>query len=185
MEKSKLYTGTGDAGTTSLVGGQRVAKDGLRLEAYGTVDEFSAHLGLLTGSPESSVAICALLTGIQNKLFNIGAYLATAGEPALKPEPQGLSQDDIKVTEQAIDAIDAGVPKLNAFILPAGTPAACQAHIARTVCRRAERCIVRLSREEYVSPLVLTYFNRLSDLLFALARSYNHAAGRPETTWHP
>lgn len=183
MEKSKLYTGTGDKGTTSLVGGQRVAKDGLRLEAYGTVDEFSAHLGLLTGSKESSVAVCALLLGIQNKLFNIGAYLATAGVEGTKPDPRGLTDDDIKVVEQGIDAIDGGLPKLSAFILPGGTRAAVEAHIARTVCRRAERCIVRLTREEYVSPLVLTYFNRISDLLFALSRHYNYAAGVPETTW--
>ncbi|MBP3298062.1 MAG: cob(I)yrinic acid a,c-diamide adenosyltransferase [Muribaculaceae bacterium] len=183
MEKSKLYTRTGDTGTTSLVGGQRAQKDDVRLEAYGTVDEFSAHLGLLLANDTNEIAIQSILRNILNRLFNVGAYLATAPEPGTEPQPQGLTDDDVKEIEQAIDALDAQTPKVNSFVLPAGTEAASQAHIARTVCRRAERRIVALSRTSYVAPIVLTYFNRLSDFLFILARFYNFQAGIAETLW--
>lgn len=183
MEKSKLYTGTGDAGSTSLVGGQRIGKDDLRLEAYGTIDEFSSHLGLLLALPGASVAVAAQLTHIQNKLFNLGAYLATAPEPDTQPQPWGLTEEDCRDIEEGIDALDAQVPKVNAFILPGGVQAAAQAHVARTVCRRAERHIVALSRTSYVSPIVLRYLNRLSDFLFILARAYNYNAGKEDILW--
>lgn len=183
MEKSKLYTGTGDAGTTSLVGGQRAPKDDIRLEAYGTIDEFSSQLGVLQACADSPLAISAQLSRIQNKLFNLGAYLATAPEPGTEPQPYGLTEEDIKDIEEGIDALDAEVPKINAFILPGGTLASAQAHVARTVCRRAERHVVALSRHSYVSPIVLRYLNRLSDWLFILARAYNHNAGVEDVIW--
>lgn len=183
MEKSKLYTGTGDAGTTSLVGGQRAEKDDIRLEAYGTIDELSSHLGLLLATSDSSIAVQAQLRHIQNKLFNIGAYLATKPEPGAKPEPAGLGAEDIKDLEEGIDALDAEVPKAKAFILPGGTVGSAQAHVARTVCRRAERHIVSLARQSYVSPTLLTYINRLSDFLFILARAYNFNAQVEDYIW--
>lgn len=183
MEKSRLYTGTGDAGTTSLVGGTRVDKDDIRLETYGTVDELSSHIGLLLALADSSTAIQAQLRHIQDKLFYVGAYLATRPLPGTQPEPQGLGTEDIEDIEKAIDALDAEVPKANAFILPGGTVAAAQAHIARTVCRRAERHTVTLSRTSYVSPTLLRYLNRLSDFLFILARAYNYAAQVEDRIW--
>ena len=183
MEKSRLYTGTGDKGDTSLVGGQRVGKDSVRLEAYGTVDEFSAHIGVLDALPHNEAAVKSLFRNIQNRLFNIGAYLATGPEKDTHPEPYGLSDDDIREIEEAIDALDASVPKIRGFVLPGGCEASAQAHVTRTVCRRAERRIIALSREAYVSPLVVRYFNRLSDFLFILARSYNVRAGVDELTW--
>lgn len=183
MEKSRLYTGTGDKGTTSLVGGQRVGKDSVRLEAYGTLDEFSSHLGIVEALEANDDALRTLLRNIQNRLFNIGAYLATEPAPGEKPEPFGLSQDHCREIEEAIDALDAAVPKIKSFVLPGGCMASAQAHVARTVCRRAERRIVALARESWVSPLVLTYFNRLSDFLFILSRWYNFRAGVQEIVW--
>lgn len=185
MTKSQLYTGTGDAGTTSLVGGKRIKKNSTRLEAYGTVDEFSAHLGLLSTFEANPLAIQSLLSAVQNRLFDVGAYLATDVEPGATPSIKGLSEEDITDIEHAIDALDEQVPKANAFVLPGGTRASAEAHIARTVCRRAERRILAIADESYVDPLVLRYFNRLSDWLFILSRYYNHAAGVAETTWHP
>ena len=173
MEKSKLYTGTGDAGTTSLVGGRRVGKDDIRLDTYGTVDELNSHIGLLLAGGDSVVAVASQLRHIQNKLFNLGAYLATQPAVGATPQPEGLGEEDIKELEEGIDALDAEVPKLNAFVLPGGTVSAARAHVARCVCRRAERLAVALSRDSYVSPLALRYLNRLSDFLFILARSYN------------
>lgn len=183
MQKSNLYTGTGDAGTTSLVGGTRIAKDDIRLEAYGTIDEFSSHLGLVYADTISHADISAQLKRIQNKLFNVGAYLATCPNPGAEPEPYGLDGEEIKRMEGWIDALDAEVPKANAFILPGGTMAAAHAHVARTVCRRAERCIIRLARNSFISPIVLKYVNRLSDYLFILARVCNHRAGVQDCIW--
>lgn len=185
MEKSKLYTGTGDSGTTSLVGGKRASKSSVRLEAYGTVDEFSSHLGLLAALPCDTVAVNSLLTAVQNRLFDVGAYLATENEQGVNPPIKGLSEADVEEVEQAIDALDDMVPKTGAFVLPGGTQASAQAQIARTVCRRAERRIVALAQEAYVDPLVLRYINRLSDWLFILARYYNLQAGVPDVTWTP
>ena len=183
MEKSNLYTGTGDAGMTSLVGGKRISKDDIRIEAYGTIDELSSMLGLLLAISDSSIAVQAQLRHIQNKLFNIGAYLATQPVPDTEPQPHGLTVEDIKDLEEGIDALDAEVPKANAFILPGGTVGAAQAHVARTVCRRAERHIIKLGRESYVSPILLKYINRLSDFLFILARAYNFNAGVEDSIW--
>ena len=184
MEKSMLYTGTGDAGMTSLVGGKRAPKNCTRLEAYGTVDEFSSHLGLQITFEANSAAVRALLTAVQHRLFSVGAYLATDVEPGTEPRITGLTEADIKEIEQSIDALDAEVPKVHAFVLPGGTRDSAEAHITRTVCRRAERRILALAAESYVDPLVLSYFNRLSDWLFILARYYNYRSGVAEITWH-
>lgn len=183
MKKSNLYTGTGDAGTTSLVGGARTTKDDIRLEAYGTIDELNSHIGLLLSLPGSSIAVASQLRHIQNKLFNLGAYLATQPADGDKPDPQGLTAEDIKDLEEGIDALDAEVPKANAFILPGGTQASAQAHVARTVCRRAERHMVALQANSYVSPIAMTYVNRLSDFLFILARAYNFNAQVEDYIW--
>lgn len=183
MAKSALYTGTGDAGTTSLVGGTRIKKTAARIEAYGTVDEFSSHLGLLASFDSNTVAIKSELLAIQNRLFDIGAYLATEVKIGETPAITTLTPEDIEDVEHAVDALDDEVPKAHAFILPGGTRRASEAHIARTVCRRAERRILALAEESYVDPLVIKYMNRLSDYLFILARYYNLAAGQPDLTW--
>lgn len=184
MKKSNLYTGTGDSGTTSLIGGTRVPKDSARLEAYGTLDEFSSHLGLIEALPETPHSLKEILQKIQNKLFSIGAYLATpATEKNPQPQPVGLSENDIAYLEKSIDAIDQSLKPMKCFILPGGTVQSAQAHIARTVCRRAERRIVTLSTQTYVSPLVIKYLNRLSDLLFAIARLYNSLLGCEDIPW--
>lgn len=179
--KSVLYTATGDGGTTSLVGGTRIEKESPRLEAYGTLDELNAHIGVvdsLIDNPE----IKASLHAIQNILFDIGAYLATpAGSPYLNPHP--ADEERIKALERLIDRTDAAVPAARNFVLPGGTQASAQAHVARTVCRRAERRILALSRLEAVAPEVLVFINRLSDYLFALARHLNYDAGKEEILW--
>ncbi len=184
MEKSRLYTRTGDKGTTSLVGGQRIQKDSSRIEAYGTIDEFSAHLGLLPTFPVTPKEVTTLLLKIQNTLFNVGCYLATAPTPSdPEPQPFGLTAADQEEIERAIDTLDSRVPKINQFVLPGGSPESAHAHICRTICRRAERRILTLAHQEYVSPLVIAYINRLSDLLFILARYYNHLTQTLELTW--
>lgn len=184
MQKSTLYTGTGDKGLTSLVGGQRVAKNSARLEAYGTIDELSAFLGVVLSHPTCPDHIKTLLLGIQNKMFNIGAYLATLSTPDNPADLYGLDADDIRALEQQIDTLDAETPPVRAFVLPGGSPLAAHAHVARTVCRRAERRIYDLAQTETVSPVVTRYINRLSDLLFIMARYFNHITHTPEITWH-
>lgn len=179
MKKSALYTRTGDQGTTSLVGGQRISKSSSRLEAYGTVDELNSHLGLLRAQLEDAEQN-VLLERVQCRLFDIGSHLACdpQGEITL---PCGIDADEIAVIEKAIDQIDNQVPPMKSFILPAGCLSACQAHVARTVARRAERRIIALG--ETVDPLAIAYINRLSDYLFALARLCNHLEGIADTPW--
>lgn len=193
MMKSNLYTRTGDLGTTSLVGGSRIRKDSVRLEAYGTVDEFSSFLGCVLSDPGCPPDEKAFMLLIQNMLFNLGGYLACesvsaarqiADEDAERHKAWGLSQDILAEMERHIDMLDEATPKVNAFVLPGGTPLSAKAHVARTVCRRAERRILTLSSVEYVDPLLISYFNRLSDYLFILARYLNHKAGVEEITWH-
>ena len=179
--KSVLYTATGDRGTTSLVGGTRIEKENPRLEAYGTLDELSAHIGVVD-SLITDTEVKASLHAIQNILFDIGAYLATPPDsPYLNPHPAG--EERIKALERLIDRTDAAVPPARNFVLPGGTPAAAQAHVARTVCRRAERRILALSRLEAVAPEVMVFINRLSDYLFALARRLHYDAGNDEILW--
>lgn len=184
MKKSSLYTRTGDHGQTSLVGGERVSKCCDRLEAYGTIDELNSHIGLLRSLLTDS-ADSALLLDVQNVLFVVGSHLAT-DTTATDLRPQSIVTDAmIEALEQAIDRTDAALPRLHAFVLPGGTKAAAQAHIARTVCRRAERCILRVAAECPVDSRVTAYVNRLSDLLFALARKQNIDAHEAETLWLP
>lgn len=183
MKKSNLYTGTGDRGTTSLVGGTRISKTDTRLEAYGTVDEFSATLALVLTHPQCPVEIADFLRHIQNTLFNLGAYLAT-DSPADNPATlYGLDDDDIQRIEANIDRLDSLTPPVNAFVLPGGTQLSAQAHLARTVCRRAERRIIALDQIQNVDTRVLRYMNRLSDYLFILSRYFNHIAGIKELIW--
>ncbi len=181
--KSMLYTRTGDTGETSLVGGQRVAKDSLRLESYGTVDELSSQLGVVAAAQGVSDEVKGQLQQIQNELFNIGGYLATAPGDAEPPCPSLEGGAMIQDLEGWIDALDEQTPKIRAFVLPGGHPAAALTHVARTVCRRAERNILALSRKEYVDPAVIRFVNRLSDYLFAAARYINFTNGVAEIVW--
>lgn len=181
----KIYTRTGDAGTTSLVGGKRVSKDSARLEAYGTVDELNSHLGLLISLPATDTPSATFLTQIQNRLFDLGAYLATDNADNPDLTPRGITQDQIRAIETEIDRLTPDLPPLNSFIIPGGTTAAAQANIARTVCRRAERRLITLSHTTPVSPLATSYLNRLSDYLFTLGRHLNAIAGQPEKPWQP
>ena len=178
----KIYTTTGDQGKTALIGGRRVWKDDLRIDAYGTVDELNAALGVVRCEPLEE-AVAELLQGIQSDLFDIGAELASPD-----PETAGVSfdrPDRVAILEAAIDNYDATLPALKNFVLPAGTRAAALLHVARTTCRRSERRIVVLLREHpgRISQATIEYLNRLSDLLFVLARSSNHQAGIQDTLW--
>lgn len=181
MKKSILYTRTGDAGKTSLVNGVRVPKNSPRVNAYGTLDELNAHIGLVQSHTVSlDNFVNESLLRISNMLFNIGSYLANSSEEAVP----SLSDDDITSLEHDIDTLDSMLPPLKLFVLPGGSVGASHAHVARTVCRRAEREIWSLVETgAAVSPLVTTYVNRLSDYLFALARYINHVTGTPEVIW--
>lgn len=180
----KIYTRTGDRGETGLFGGGRVPKAHLRVEAYGTVDELNAVLGLCVEGVQDG-GIREKLARVQQDLFNLGASLATPGaedgtaRPALPPLPGGRVEE----MEAWIDGATGEVPQLRAFILPGGTRGAGLLHLARTVCRRAERAVVRLDQEESTHPGVLPYLNRLSDLLFALARLENGRQGVADVLW--
>jgi cob(I)alamin adenosyltransferase len=178
----KIYTKTGDRGDTGLFGGPRVSKDAPRIEAYGTVDELNSVLGLVRTLLEPG-DVDALVERIQNELFSLGAQLATPNPTAHQTALIGSSQ--IAALEMAIDRYEAGLEPLRQFILPGGTPTAAQLHLARTVCRRAERRLVTLvsaSAEPIAEELVI-YLNRLSDLLFVLAREVNRAAGQVDVPW--
>jgi cob(I)alamin adenosyltransferase len=178
---SRIYTKTGDKGETSLGDGRRVPKDDARVAAYGSVEEVNATLGLLR---TQTVPDPGLLESIQNDLFDVGADLCL---PPGKEERQGqhnrVTQGQVERLEHCIDQANADLSPLTSFILPGGSPAAAWAHLARTVCRRAEREVVSLSRAEPINPLVVIYLNRLSDLLFVLARVYNKATG--DLLWRP
>jgi cob(I)alamin adenosyltransferase len=178
----KIYTKTGDDGGTGLFGGARVGKDDPRIEAYGTVDELNSVLGWVrtVGLP-ADIDDC--LMRIQNELFAVGAELATPDPAAHGTNWTGAEQ--IAAIEQAIDRLEKPLAPLRQFILPGGTPAAAALHVARTVCRRAERRAVTLSREGLpaIRGSIVVYLNRLGDLLFVLARAVNHAAGKPDVTW--
>ena len=182
----KIYTKTGDAGETGLFGGGRTPKDSPRVAAYGAVDELNAALGLARAldPPEFSDG---LLQTIQRDLFTIGAELATPDpdklHKALSRSGAALGDSETAALEDAIDGHEARLEPLKNFILPGGTPKAAALHLARTVCRRAERAVVAAGRHERISPAILRYLNRLSDLLFVLARPANAHAGRPDVKW--
>ena len=182
MAKSHIYTRTGDGIDTSIIGGDRIPKYSLRLEAYGTVDELSAFIGNLVADDSVIDEQRYDLLKVQNMLFNIGGYLATP--PSIrKPEVPGLSQENIQEMESWIDNMDDQLPKLNNFIIPGGCKASAKANMARTVCRRAERRIIQLAAEEEINILVISYINRLSDYLFVIGRLLNKFADYEEITW--
>ena len=184
MKKSPLYTRTGDTGQTSLVGGQRISKCCDRLEAYGTIDELNSHRGLLASLTPSDDDRKDLAE-IQNVLFVIGSYLATDTTTTQLRQQSIVTDTMLTDLEHAIDLIDSQLPPLRAFVLPGGTQAASQAHVCRTVCRRAERCILRVLAECPLDTRVTAYVNRLSDYLFALARKQNIDAQEAEVLWLP
>ncbi len=180
----RIYTRTGDEGMTGLGGGQRVAKDSIRVETYGTVDELNSHLGVAL-----AIGLCERLTtelpAIQNQLFDLGSDLATpATSQARHPVPT-VEQRHIEALERLIDELNEIVGPLTNFLLPGGSPGAAQLHVARTVCRRAERNATSLAGDETIGATVLPYLNRLSDALFVMARYENHERGVSEPLWLP
>lgn len=181
--KSQLYTRTGDSGTTSLVGGERVKKNSERLEAYGTVDELSSALGAIASDTKCVDEAKGQILDIQNELFNVGSYLATKPADGQEPACDSLDAARLEQLEGWIDALDEQTPKIRAFVLPGGCELAAKAHMARTICRRAERRILDLADTDYVDPAVIRYVNRLSDYLFILARYFNFIQGESEITW--
>jgi cob(I)alamin adenosyltransferase len=179
----KIYTRTGDRGDTSLFGGQRVPKDALRIEAYGTVDELNSVIGIVRADNAGPV-LDTTLEQIQNELFVLGADLATP-RSLEKKGVRRIAHTEADRLEQEIDRFEADLKPLKSFILPGGSPVAARIHFARTVCRRAERIVVRLSRNEDIGDDITIYLNRLSDLLFVLARYANHSTRVPEVKWKP
>lgn len=181
---TRIYTRTGDEGLTGLGGGQRVPKDSTRVEAYGTVDELNSQLGvaLATGLCER---LAAELPALQNQLFDLGADLATpATSQARHPVPT-IEPRHVEALEHLIDELNEVVGPLANFLLPGGAPGAAALHVARTICRRAERAVTTLARDEPIGPTVLPYLNRLSDALFVMARFENHERGISEPLWRP
>ena len=177
----KIYTKTGDKGFTSLIGGTRVPKSSLRIECYGTVDELNSHIGLVRDQ-DINATRRPLLKEIQDRLFTIGSSLAADPEKSKMKLPD-LHDADVTLLEDEMDRLNADLPELRAFILPGGHPAVSHAHVARCVCRRAERLTIHLGEESFVAELVVVYLNRLSDFLFVLSRTMAHELGVEEVTW--
>ncbi len=177
----KIYTKTGDQGTTSLFGGKRVSKADLRIETYGTVDELNSWMGLLRDQPVNEKRK-NILTDIQDRLFTMGSILAT--EPGnTKVKIPSLHEDDITTLEKEIDDMELSLPPMRSFILPGGHQSVSYCHITRTVCRRAERLVIHLKDEEPVDMMVVRYLNRLSDYLFVLSRKMAAELSAEETPW--
>ena len=176
----KIYTRSGDKGRTSLIGGRRVSKTHYRLEAYGTIDELNAYLGLLVAQLPASSAQLSTLQQIQNTLFVLGAQLAT---PSDVPTTTAITPAMVEGLEAAIDDIDARLPQLRAFVLPGGCLPSAQCHVCRTVCRRAARRVLPLASRVAIPAEVTSYLNRLSDYLFVLARLLNAEQGTEEIFW--
>ncbi len=179
----KIYTKTGDKGQTSLIGGVRVPKYHLRIESYGTVDELNSYIGLVKESI-SDERVRTVLYEIQDRLFTVGSVLASDPEKSKMKIPD-LHDTDVTLLETEMDAMDAKLPELKSFVLPGGNIAASYCHIARCVCRRAERLTVQLQTESEVPQIVATYLNRLSDYLFMLSRKIVYDAGAQEIAWRP
>jgi cob(I)alamin adenosyltransferase len=185
---NRIYTRAGDGGLTRLVGGQRVAKDDLRIEAYGTVDELNAFTGLARvtveslGAPLSSLA--TTLKRIQHELFNLGSILATLPEDVHAKQPR-VTENEVAQLEREIDQANEALPPLRSFVLPGGSRLDVELHVCRTICRRAERLLVALSKTQSVPEETVRYLNRLSDALFVWSRWVNHVLGVPETLWEP
>lgn len=179
----KIYTKTGDEGQTSLFGGKRVSKAELRINTYGTVDELNSWIGMLRDQDVNSGRVNTLIA-IQDRLFTMGSMLAT--EPGnQKVKIPTLSESDIEALEKEIDTLDETLPPMRSFVLPGGHPSVSTGHIARTVCRRAERLVIELHHHEPVDPLVIKYLNRLSDYLFVLTRKMSQDLNAEETPWKP
>ncbi len=176
----KIYTKTGDRGETALFGGARVMKDDARIDACGMVDELNAAIGAVRADAVDR-DLDEILAGIQNRLFSIGADLGT---PFTSGGVTRVAEQEATALEAVIDRLEAYLAPLREFILPGGSPAAAHIHLARTICRRAERAVVHLFRTEKVNPAIIVYLNRLSDLLFVAARTVNHRAHIPDTPWH-
>lgn len=182
MKITKVYTKGGDKGKTSLVGGIRISKADIRLEAYGTVDELNSQIGLLAAYM-SDGHDKDIVERIQNNLFVVGTHLATDQSQTPLYDSAKLPEDETELLETEIDTIMKSLPEQKGFILPGGCPAAAFAHVCRTVCRRAERCVVALAENATVSPEIQQYLNRLSDYLFVLAKKMNFMGGISEKIW--
>lgn len=181
----KIYTKTGDGGKTSLIGGTKVPKSHIRIESYGTVDELNSWIGLC-GDHITDEASRIMLKEIQDRLFTIGSSLACDPDKEPLMKIPDLKQEDIKLLELSIDTMNETLPVMKSFILPGGHVAVSNLHIARCVCRRAERICVHMQEEQiFIDPLVIQYLNRLSDYLFVLARYIGHLAGASEIAWKP
>jgi cob(I)alamin adenosyltransferase len=179
----KIYTKTGDEGNTGLFGGKRLPKDDLRIESYGTVDELNSHIGLLRDQQACAEQVKTLLE-IQDRLFTMGSLLATDPEKSNLKLPQ-LHENDILLLENEIDKMNEFLPEMRSFVLPGGHQSVSFCHIARCVCRRAERRVVALAQTTQIDPLIVKYLNRLSDYLFVLSRMLSHKLNAPETPWKP
>ncbi len=188
---NRIYTRTGDAGQTRLVGGQKIGKDDLRIECYGTVDELNAFIGAarvtaeeLGKTNEHVIRLAATLKQVQHELFNLGSILATLPEDVHPKQPR-VTDGDIEELEREIDRANEELQPLRSFVLPGGSRLEAELHICRTVCRRAERVLVQLSAEQEVPAEALRYLNRLSDALFVWSRWANHVLGAEESLWAP
>ncbi len=179
---TKVYTRTGDDGTTALGGGQRVDKDAVRIDAYGTVDELNSALGVAVAG-ELDEQLAASLARIQNELFHLGSDLCILEEDKESMPVPRIETRHVEALEAEIDTLSEELPPLENFIIPGGSTGAAALHLARTICRRAERCVVTLGRAEAINEHALRYLNRLSDLLFVMARAQNARSGRDDVLW--
>ncbi len=188
---NRVYTRRGDQGDTSLAGGQRVPKDSARIEAYGTVDELNALVGACrvtameqSGAHARLTSLVAIVLRVQHELFNLGSILATLPED-VHPKQARITDSDIAQLETEMDQMNSEVPALRSFVLPGGSRLNADLHVARTVCRRAERAVIALGRTETIPPEAVRYLNRLGDALFVWSRWASHVSGDPETLWDP
>lgn len=179
----KIYTKTGDEGSTSLIGGVRVPKNHIRIESYGTVDELNSYMGMVNDLANTE-QISAWVREIQDRLFTVGSVLATNPDKEVKMKLPDLHEEDVAWLEQRIDEMNTVLPEMRSFILPGGNLASSTCHVARCVCRRAERLCVAMQEEmEFIPPLIIQYLNRLSDFLFVLARYIGHINHATEIPW--
>ena len=178
----KIYTKTGDKGETSLFGGKRLPKSHIRIESYGTVDELNSYIGLIRDVIEND-EIRSVLKEVQDRLFTIGANLAS--DPDKNMTTPDIVESDVEMLEKEIDRMNENIPPLKTFILPGGHQYVSFCHLARCVCRRAERLVVALNMDDEVEPIIIHYLNRLSDYLFVLSRQLAHDLGVEEIPWHP
>jgi cob(I)alamin adenosyltransferase len=179
----KIYTKKGDSGKTGLIGGTRVSKGSMRIDAYGTIDELNSYVGVVRDHLNDEMQISQLIE-IQDRLFTIGSSLASDPEKSTMKIPD-LTINDVSLLEQWMDNMDESLPEMRFFVLPGGHPAVSFCHVARCICRRAERIIVELSKNEFVADMVMVYVNRLSDYLFVLSRKIAQDLGAAEQPWKP